>query len=234
MERLRRIKLIIYENSNFEIFPIQKVIKLVPLVLLLPKEEHGVHFVIHFEIIVIAESSKEYGLVSTEWGLPLSFLWIFGRHCLHFEQFHVASIHFGGWCPAIVRQMLIPLGWELEKKSVIESAKAISLFIQLQCVTISCINQSSISNMFKIESVHVDLGTIVMVVILPHDLHFDIMFCGCYVLGERVLRYEQTLTFKYVIRVLFEFVFRCVGQLPMTFHLFFFLILIIVKNLTFW
>ena len=194
MEWLRRIELIIYENTYFEIFPIQQVIKLIPYILLLLKEKHGIHFVIHFEIIVIAESSKENSLVSTKRGLILLFLFSESSNCLHFEQFYVASVHLGGRCPAIIRQVFISLWWELEKEAVIEGAKAVVLFIQFQGVTVGNILQTFSRQMFEIESVHGDFATVIMVVLLRHDLHFDVRISIRKILSECTLRYEQTLT----------------------------------------
>jgi hypothetical protein len=40
MEWLRRIELVVDENTNLEIFPVEDVIKLIPHIFLVSEEEH--------------------------------------------------------------------------------------------------------------------------------------------------------------------------------------------------
>ena len=62
----------IYENLDSEVLPAENVIELVPFVLLLLQEQHRVHVPVYLEVLMVAQPSEQYRLISFYWifGLP--------------------------------------------------------------------------------------------------------------------------------------------------------------------
>ena len=66
----------IYKNLNSEVLPAENVIELVPFVLLLLQEQHRVHIPVYLEVLMVAQPSEQYRLISFYWWLVLYLLFI--------------------------------------------------------------------------------------------------------------------------------------------------------------
>ena len=58
------------------VLPVEKVVELIPFVLLLLQEKHVVHFPVYLEVLVVAQPCEEYSLVSYNWRFILQLLFI--------------------------------------------------------------------------------------------------------------------------------------------------------------
>ena len=135
MEVLYREWCVIDVDINCILFgvPEEYVIELVPLVLLLLELKHLVDLPVDFEVLVVAESGEQDGLVSKNRRFPLPLLCSVECNLIvaPLEKLDVACVHLWRRGPAIIREVLVLPNWELEQQAVVERAESILLLVHL-------------------------------------------------------------------------------------------------------